>query len=227
MMDNEIIAGVSGLPDGQPATQLINQGPDPQINQLNGDMIFNAIPQDLVEKMNVLFGLINTRGQQQNVSHAMEWASLSHERFCLFVLDNENYKDGWFAISKDRALSKYTPYSDYFLPLNASLRAEIMQMPCIFAKRNLRHASTSDDHPVLYGKLTEINPQGSVIRFHYEHFKVERQQTINKHMEKFGLLQRPLHNQLDEEHWCIRSGNLQKTLDELNIIVEYVCYNRC
>lgn len=219
-MTNEITAGVPNLPTGQPATQLINQGPGPQINELHGNVIVNALPEDLIEKMRIFFGQEQNQSQQQNVSHALEWASLSHEKFCLFVLDNETYKDGWFAISKDRALSKYTPDRDHFRPLDPALIAEIMQMPCIFAKRNSHHGSTENDHPVLYGRLTEIIPQGSVVRFHYEHFKVERQQTINKHMEQFGLIQRPLHNQLDEEHWCIRSGNLQKLLGELDIVVE-------
>ncbi len=206
----------------QGATQLINQGPGPQIGEMHGDVIYNTpFPPEFMAKMMEFFGERQAQGRPaQSPSYAMEWASLSHERFCLFVLDNENYKDGWFAIAKDRCLCKYTPESDYFRALNPSLISEILQMPCIFSKRNLRHRNTDDDHPVVYGKLLEIIPQGSVIRFRFERFKVYRQQTINQNMTLFGLMQRPLHNQLDEEHWCIRSGNLPAVLTKLGIVIE-------
>ncbi len=218
-MDNDIMTpGFQAAPViAQGSTQLINQGPGPQIGEMHGDIVYNQIPPDLLKNLNTLLGQMQTPCP---VCHALEWASLSHEQFCLFVLDNENYSNGSFAISKDRALSKYTQDADYFRPLTPSLIGEILKMPCIFSKRNLHHRFTDADHPVIYGKLTEIIPQGSVIRFHFELFKVDYQQTINQNMTLFGLMQRPLHNQLDEEHWCIRSGNLPAVLAKLGIVIE-------
>ena len=179
-------------------------------------------------KMKEFFGVEQPVPQPQQVpasppqppSYAMEWASLSHERFCLFVLDNENYRDGWFAIAKDHALHKYTTDKDYYCPLTPSLIAEILEMPCIFAKRNSHHTTTESDHPVVYGRLTKIIPQGSVIRFQFDRFKVDYQETINRNMARYGLIAKPLHNQLDEEHWCIRTGNLPQVLSDLGITIE-------
>ena len=233
-MENDIITPGLQLPQANSpgTTQLVNQGPGPQIARMEGNIIYNQgaqIPPELMEKMMVFFGVGSPQAQgqvqtqappPQRASFAEEWSGLSHDKFCLFVLDNENYSDGWFAIAKDRALSKYTPDSDYFRPLSPSLISEVLQLPCIFAKRNRHHTSTDSDHPVVYGRLTEIIPKGSVVCFRFERFKVDYQQTINQNMLRFGLIQRPLHNQLDEEHWCIRSGNLQQVLSDLGIVIE-------
>ncbi len=170
---------------------------------------------DLIKKVNDLFGT-QLNPTQQQASHALDWASLSHEKFCLFVLDNENYSNGWFAIAKNRAL-KYTPDSEHFLPLTPDVKEEILGMPCIFAKRNRHFTKTDDNHPVLYGRLKEIILQGSVVRFQFEHYGVGYQQTINANMELFGLLQRPLHNQLDVEHWCICQGDLPGILAKAGV----------
>jgi hypothetical protein len=229
-MANEIIPGFPGLPvnipAGTPATQLINQGSGPQIAHHEGNIIYNmSFPPELTAKMMEFFGVGQPQAAPasptpQPPSYAMEWASLSHEHFCLFVLDNENYRDGWFAIAKDHALCKYTPDMDYYRPLTSSLIAEILEMPCIFAKRNRHHTITDADHPVVYGRLTRIIPQGSVIRFQFDRFKVDYQQTINQNMERYGLIAKPLHNQLDEEHWCIRHGDLPRTLKDLGIAID-------
>ena len=214
-MANEIInKGSAELP----AAQMINQGPGPQIGTMTGNIIYNQVPAGLVEQVNVIFGLL--QGQQQNISHAMEWASLSHERFCLFVLDNETYNAGAFSIAKTRALTKYTPEWEHYKPLSPDLVAEILQMPCIFSKRNIRFRETSEDHPVIYGRIKEIIPQESTIKFCFEAYKMDYQQTINHNISRFGLLETTLRNQLDEEHWCIRNGNLQQVLSSLGVIIE-------
>ena len=67
------------------------------------------------ETVNRLFGeILSIKGMmggtppQQNVSqtqsHAIEWASLSKERYCLFVLENEKYNTGSFCIPNKKAL---------------------------------------------------------------------------------------------------------------------------
>lgn len=192
------------------------------VGVLHGDIVNNQLPPEMLEQWKIMFGWAKSQMQQPAapVSHALEWAGLSHDRFCLFVLDDENYKAGAFAIAKTCALTKYTPDRDYFRPLTLALREEIKQMPCIFAKRNLQRTHTSSDHPVVYGKLTDIVPQGTTIKFCFEQFKVDYQQTINENISRFGLLSSPLRNQLDEEHWCIRYGNLQQILVDLGINVE-------
>lgn len=216
-MSNELIRQNGQLP----VANISASGDGVAVGVLNGNIVNNQLPPEMLAQWQTIFGWAQSQmQQQQSKSHAMEWASLSHERFCLFVLDNETYNAGVFSIAKSRALTRYTPDRDYFCSLSPALREEIKQMPCIFAKRNMHHDHTSPDHPVIYGRLTEIAPQGSTIKFCFEPFKTDYQQTINDNISHFGLLYTTLRNQLDEEHWCIRNGNLQQMLLYLNIIVE-------
>ena len=203
-----------------PVANVTASGDAVAVGVVYGDIVNNQLSPEMMAQWQTIFGWAQSQmQQQQTISHAMEWAGLNHEKFCLFVLDNETYKAGAFSIAKSRAL-KYSPDRERFLPLTEELRAEIRQMPCIFAKRNQTYKCTTPDHPVIYGRITEIIPQAATIKFCFEPFKTAYQQTINENISLYGLLSTTLRNQLDEEHWCIRNGNLQQVLLNLGIRVD-------
>lgn len=120
---------------------LLNQGDGVQIKENYGDININADGQNLTELLSAMFGYAPPN---KPVTHTVEWASLSRTHYCLFVLENEEYKDGVFSIAKDRALQKYTlrEVRDKYRTLCPDSIANLKQMPCIFAKRNMYYRRT-------------------------------------------------------------------------------------
>ena len=100
------------------------------------------------------------------IQHAIEWAALDSECYCLFVLENEEYNYGAFSIAKNVALTKYTEESDLekYRSLNAEAVQSLVGMPCIFAKRNNFYNRTDDLHPAIFGRIREIKNQGGTIK---------------------------------------------------------------
>lgn len=81
-------------------------------------------------------------------------------------------------------------------------------MPCLFASRNQNFKTALPYYPAFVGKLTEIVCQGKTIKFKFITCGQFYQQFINENIHTFSLLSTSVRNQLDEEHWCIRQGNL-------------------
>lgn len=198
-MENELIKTEgAALPIHVSATQG-----GTAIGQVFGDVHIDAT-EDMVAK--IVAKMIGAKTE----SHAAEWALLNTEMFHVFVLENERYNCGSFSISKRLSLTKYTPpeCADHFRPLSPQLIGELLNIPCLFAIRNQDFKVAPAYYPALVGRLTEIIPQGDCIKFTFVKCGELRQQFINENTQLFNLLSRPLKNQLDEEHWCIRSGNL-------------------
>lgn len=160
-------------------------------------------------------------GTQPLVSHAAEWALLNTERFHIFVLENEKYDCGSFCIGRRVALERNTidVYKDYYKPLTPSLIQELLDMPCIFAIKNQQFKKAPDYYPALLGKLTDIKCQGETIRFNFITCGKLKQQFINDNIHAFGLRTSTVRNQLDEEHWSIRAGNLLQIACDLGISI--------
>lgn len=138
---------------------LVNQGDGVQIQENHGPVNINADAQELAKYLSAMFNAIPA---DKSVTHTVEWASLSRTHYCLFVLENEEYKDGVFSIAKDRALQKYTPKEvrEKYRTLCTDSIAELKQMPCIFAKRNMYYRRTEDYHPFLVGRMRYHSPEG-------------------------------------------------------------------
>lgn len=143
-------------------------------------------------------------------SHAAEWALLNTDIFNVFVIENERYDCGAFCIDRKTALQKNTiaRYRNHFKPLTPALISELLAMPCLFASRNQNFKTALPYYPAFVGKLTEIVCQGNTIKFKFITCGQFYQQYINENIHTFGLLSTSVRNQLDEEHWCIRQGNL-------------------
>ena len=192
--------------------------------------VFNGItPEsllDLLPMLQKMFGIKPNNLEPDDapmlISHKDEWNSLSSECFCLFVLDKANYNSGHFAMSASRSLEKYTKkeYYDKYHRLKDEHIEAIKQMPCIFAKKNVRFKDTDEDHPVIIGKLTDIIVSDDVIMFTFDAYEAFQQSVINKNIEAFHLCQSRLSNELDVEHWSIRPGDLKGIIEKFQIEVK-------
>ena len=179
------------------------------------------------EKIKEMFGGIiadNLAGLDsvQKANHSMKWANLNRERYCLFVLENENFDDGSFCIPNKKAL-KYTDdfTRDSLIALSPADMDEIKNMPCIFAKRNADFKDAGEDTPFLIGVITDIKLQHDNIKFKPAVFtSIGDQNILNRNMSKLGLRETTYRNQLDEDHWAVINGNLFKTGKELGIEVK-------
>ena len=131
---------------------LINQGEGLQIQKNYGAININLNGQSeepLAKLLSSMFGVVPAG---VTVTHALEWASLCKTHYCLFVLENEDYKDGVFSIAKDRALQKYTSQNvrRRYKNICPETIAELRQMPCIFAKRNMYYKKTKEYLVLVY-----------------------------------------------------------------------------
>lgn len=182
--------------------------------------VFNInFPPELLPQLTTLFRL---QEPEPHVSHAIEWASLSTDTFCLFVLENEEYNCGSFCIPKGRALEKYTSREHRMLyrSLGPAEQNAIMKMPCIFARRNPSFRWADDTFPAVLGRVTSITCQRDNIRFRFDPFGAIHQRKINDNISDFNLVYSALRNELDEEHWSIRSGNLQDIVARFGVVIE-------
>lgn len=198
---------------------LVNQGNGIQIQQNNGPININVSGTELSELLSSIFRLTPS---ENPVTHAMEWASLSKDCYCLFVLENEEYNEGVFSISKDRALQKHTltEIRDKYKMLSLDNIAELKQMPCIFAKRNMRYKETEPRHPALAGRICDIVPQGEVIKIRFNGFQAFPQQILNQNISLLHMASAPLRNELDLEHWAIKRCNLIDAFAAMNIEIK-------
>ncbi len=155
-------------------------------------------------------------GLSTHQSHAAEWALLNTELYNVFVVENEKYNSGCFSIAKSVAL-KYT--EDEERMEFESLNPKLLKLPCIFASKNQDFKTAPEYYPAIIGYITEVTPQHDLIKFRFVDCAHLRQQFINENLQLFNLLSSTVRNQLDEEHWCIKRGNLLKIVDELGITI--------
>lgn len=195
---------------------LVNQGDGIQIQENNGPITINA---DTPELAGLLAKMFNLQPAGSPQTHKIEWASLDRKYYCLFVLENEEYRDGVFSISKDRSLQKYTPKDirDKYRILSLENIESLKQMPCIFAKRNLFFNSTEDHHPALIGRIENIAAQGETIKIYFRGFQAFPQQILNRNIKFLHMASASTRNELDEEHWSIKPCNLIDAFAALGI----------
>jgi len=225
------------LPPAAAVQRYENTGDGTQVVNLNGDLSVHnhyEFPPELLKACVEQLGIQMSKmtqptadGQSQNTaiptpSHAIEWASLSSDVFCLFVLQNEDYSGCSFSMAISRSLEKYTreEYKKRFKKLDPDAIEAIKQMPCIFAKKNKTFKSTVFDHPAVLGRITEIDKQDETIKFKFDAYQPFYQSVINDNIDAFMLASAPLRNELDVEHWSIRKGNLKEIIRAFGIEVK-------
>lgn len=209
-MANEIIPGSGRLPSTPQITISASQN-GVAIGQVNGNIHLEAGAE--------LISLLQQMTGSDTASHAADWALLSNELFNVFVVESEKYDCGSFSIAKQTALMKYTSeeHKEHFGLLSPAVIEELKNMPCIFAARNQGFKTARTNYPAFVGKLTEITCQGEQIKFKFVVCGKLKQQFINENISLFNLLDTTVRNQLDEEHWSIRTGNLLEIADMIGI----------
>lgn len=204
------------------ATQgMINTGSGIQVGTNAGTMNLNinCLTPELLQGLISMFA---AQPASQKVSHAVEWASLSAERYCLFVLENEEYNNGAFSIAKCCALKGYTKpeLAERYIDLAPAVVAELTSMPCVFAKRNKYYRYTENSHPALLGRITDIRVHHETVTVCFTGFQAFPQQLLNKNIGLLGMVHASLRNELDEEHWSIKDCNLLDVMTRLGVTVE-------
>lgn len=154
-------------------------------------------------------------------SHAMEWASLDSQHYCLFVLEDEVYEKGAFSVAKDLALEEHTceELRKKYMDLASEQKDAIKKMPCIFARRNEEYKNAGVCQVAYLGRLTDICVQGETIKFCFAAFATIPQQKLNEQADLLGIWHAPLRNEFDFEHWSIINGNLIQSLTDLGVSV--------
>lgn len=211
-MKNEIVKqnSLQLPPQPQAPMNITASGDATAIGNIYGDVNIEASQELLVKVFQTIVGQQQVQPQQK--SHYVEWIKLDRERFHVFVLDNEDYSGFSFTVSTESAL-KYTDsqLEAHFSPLAEQHITELLKMPCLFTVKNESFRTAFQNCPAFLGRLTEIRPQLGKICFDYEIFETVQkfsQEIINDNIQDFHLVSANVRNQLDEEHWSIRRGDL-------------------
>lgn len=169
------------------------------------------LPSMPIEQLQQLLALFGNSIRPSTENNSIEIANLDYTHYNLFVIENETFTDDTFSIYKEAALL-YT--NDEYNLKDANDLKRIENYPCVFASRNQNWRTAADNCPVFIGKIVQIIPQGSVIKFRIKVYNRENplQALFNEDPRKFGLYTAPLHNELDEPHWAIKSVNLKDAL---------------
>ncbi len=197
-----------------------NQGNGLQIANNSGTINVTCEGTDLGD---LLRSFLSPDGQNktQNISHAVEWASLNKQYYNLFVLENENFSIGAFSISKEHSLEKYTRMAvkEKFNSLSDEAISIIKTMPCIFAKTNTDYRVTDEYFPALIGRITEVQEQGDNLKFFFVPFQTVPQQILNQNVSLLKMACSSLRNELDEVHWAIKECNLIQAFSNMGITI--------
>lgn len=222
-MKNEIVkTGGSPLPaQFQVPTTVSASGNGIAVGNLHGDLVVEGCPETLAQAISLV---MQQQSQTLQKSHSVEWVKLDRTHFHLFVLNNEDYSGSSFSISTESAL-KYTDLQlkEYYLPLYERHINELLKMPCLFTVKNESFQTAFQACPSFLGRLTNIHPQPGKIIFNYEVFNTTEhflQETINNNIQDFHLISANVRNQLDEEHWSIRNGDLIQIAKDKGIEVK-------
>lgn len=221
-MDKEIVTANQQVTQmAQPKqVSLIQNGNDNTqigyVEKLEQNVNIDISEDDIISAISKLFRM----KLDLHKSHRLEWERLRTDAFNLFVLENEDYDCGAFSVSKWRSLV-YTSdeYQKEYRLLDDYAKAEIMKLPCVFARRNKYFGHTDANHFALLGRVTQIVCQRDNIRFNFEGFGYIHQQLINENVSLFHLASAPLRNELDEEHWSIRPGSLQEAVAKVGVTI--------
>lgn len=197
-----------------------NQGNGFQVANNSGTINVNCDGTNIGE---LLKSILSSDRQKnaQNVSHAVEWASLNKQYYNLFVLENENFSADSFSISNERSLERYTSskVKEKFSSLSDQAISVIRTMPCIFVKRNTQYKETDESFPALIGRITEVHEQGDNIKILFVPFQTVPQQLLNQNVALLKMAQSSLRNELDEEHWAIKECNLIHIFSAMGITI--------
>ncbi|MCC6093459.1 MAG: hypothetical protein LIV24_00300 [Eubacterium sp.] len=213
MTDNTPAISQSGLPaspqDQAKIQQFNNNGNGTLIGSLNAQNVHIALTDEQLEKFFPLLGAVTT-----SPDNTLEISQLDRTHYNLFVLENEDFRDGAFCVGKSDALT-YSPGFSSNQPITADFIESVKKYPCIFAARNSDRNTTNSDQPFMIGKIMEVAVQGNNIKFKFKKYQTIVQQNIlNESPQEFALATASLRNELDmKNHWAIKDLDLLGILE--------------
>lgn len=195
---------------------LRNTGSGTQIHTVSGDYVVNLILRT-AEDISAVQELIKT-GRDSSCTLA-ELAIMNQDKFNVFVLENEDFKNGVFNLSNSKCLKKHISKENLkrYGKGDPVAFAELKTFPCIFATRNLEYKNTSEYHVALLGRLAEITPQRGHIKFSFNVCKEVNQNRLNRNMRYLGMFERDARNELDDEGWSVKDGCLLNKLRTIGV----------
>lgn len=221
MEKNEIVRKDSAVlvpenPPSQSLIQMLNAGNGTQIHTVSGDYVVNLILRT-AEDISAVQELIKV-GKDSSCTLA-ELAIMNQDKFNVFVLENEDFKNGVFNLTNGKCLKKHISKENLkkYGKGDPAAFAELKTFPCIFATRNLEYKKTSEYHVALLGRLAEITPQRGHIKFSFNVCKEVNQNKLNRNMKYLGMFERDARNELDDEGWSVKDGCLLNNLRTIGV----------
>ena len=213
MTDNTPTISQSGLPaspqDQANIQQFNNNGNGTLIGTINAQNLQARLTDEQLAKFFPLLGAVTT-----SADNALEISQLDRTHYNLFVLENEDFRDGAFCVGKSNVLT-FSPGFSSNQPITADFIESVKKYPCIFAARNLNRNTTNSEQPFMIGKILEIAVQGTNIKFKFKKYQpILQQNMMNESPREFALATASLRNELDmKNHWAIKDLDLLGILE--------------
>ena len=204
------------LPAHQTVNLMNNSGNGTQIHTVSGNYVVNLVLQK-EEDISAVQELIKI-GRDSSCTLA-ELGIMRQDKFNVFVLENEDFKNGVFNLTNGKCLKKHISKENLkrYGKGDPAALAELKTFPCIFATRNLEYKKTSEYHVALLGRLAEITPQREHIKFSFNVCKEVNQNKLNRNMKYLGMFERDARNELDDEGWSVKDGCLLNKLRTIGV----------
>lgn len=212
MMKNEITSlMVPDHADGKQIELYANTGNGTQIHTVQGNYVVNLVLRNEDDKRS-LQELLNPGNR--NSCTVAELATMSQDKFNVFVVENEDFRDGVFTLPKSKCLKNHMSKDNMKLYKKASPEEllGLRNYPCIFATKNTEFARTSEQHVALVGRITDVICQERVIKFTFDVCTEIKQNTLNINARYLGLFERETRNELDDCGWTLKDGDLLNKL---------------
>ena len=142
--------------------------------------------------------------------------TFNYDCFNFFVIGTEEYKEPFFMVPKDRALTEST--SEEMQELCAALTPEaiaiVKTFPALFCSENHHFTVTDPDHMAHYGYITDIKVQDNGIKVYYTKLNSLPQDVLIDLSEELCIGRAKSYTELCRTHWAIKRINLVEILEK-------------
>ena len=137
-----------------------------------------------------------------------------YDCFNLFVIGAEEYKDPWFLVPKDRALTESTSpeMKERCASLSPDAVETIKSFPALFCSENHNYTRTDPDHIAYYGYVLDIKMQDNGIKVYFRILNELPQQALIDLSEQLCIGRANSFTELCRTHWAIKRVNLVEVL---------------
>jgi hypothetical protein len=137
----------------------------------------------------------------------------------LFIVDGEDFFNGYFTVPKELALTESisNELRNKYSTLTDNAMCDIKTFPSIFASTNNYFGYTDEDHLAYYGYISDIQILKNDIRIYFQILNHIPQQVLNENHKSIGVDGKKAFNEFDETHWTIKNVNLIEKLKNMGI----------